>query len=93
VTPTRSHSGRSREASAFLLCSYPCTGSTNDFWLEAFALSTRVTTKRLEKLAELVDQGALNVRVDKTFPLDHAGILLNHLETKPEARKGVLKMV
>jgi NADPH:quinone reductase-like Zn-dependent oxidoreductase len=75
------------------MLAYPCAGSTNDFWLEAFALSTRVTTKRLEKLAELVDEGALNVRVDKTFLLDQAGIALHHLETKPAARQAVLKMV
>lgn len=72
---------------------YPGAEATNDFWLEAFALSTRVTTKRLEKLAELVDEGALNVRVDKTFPLDHAGIVFHHLATRPTVCKAVLKMV
>lgn len=75
------------------MLAYPGAGSTNDFWLETFALSTRVTTKRLEKLAELVDEGALNGLVDKTFPLDQAGIVLHHLETKPAARKAVLKIV
>ena len=72
---------------------YPDAGSTNDFWLEAFSLSTRVTTKRLEKLAELVDEGALNVRVDKTFPLDQAGAVLHYLETERPGAKVVLKMV
>jgi NADPH:quinone reductase-like Zn-dependent oxidoreductase len=66
---------------------------TNDFWLEAFALSTRVTTKRLEELAELVDEGALNVRVDKTFPLDQAGAVLHYPETERPGGKVVLKMV
>jgi alcohol dehydrogenase len=75
------------------MLAYPDAASTNDFRLEALALSTRVTTKRLEKLAQLVDEGALNVRVDKIFPLDQAGIVLHHLETKPAARKAVLKMV
>ena len=75
------------------MLAYPGAGSTNDFWLEAFALSTRVTTKRLEKLAELVDEGALNVRIDKTFPLDQVGIVLHHLETRSAARKAVLKIV
>jgi NADPH:quinone reductase-like Zn-dependent oxidoreductase len=75
------------------ILAYPGAGWTNDSWLEAFALSTRVTTRRLEKLAELVEEGALNVRVDQTFPLDQAGILLNHLETEPGARNAVLKMV
>jgi alcohol dehydrogenase len=72
---------------------HPGAGSTNDFWLEAIALSTRVTTKRLERLAELVDEGALNVRVDKTFLLDQAAIVLLLLETESPARKAVLKMV
>jgi NADPH:quinone reductase-like Zn-dependent oxidoreductase len=75
------------------MLAYPGAGSTNDFWLEAFALSTRVTTKRLEKLAELVDEAALNVRTDKTFPLEQAGIALHYLETRPAARKAVLRMV
>jgi NADPH:quinone reductase-like Zn-dependent oxidoreductase len=77
--------------SSMLAC--PGAALTNDFWLEALALSTRVDTKRLEKLAELVEEGALNVRVDKTFPLDQAGILLDHLATNPAARQAVLKMV
>jgi NADPH:quinone reductase-like Zn-dependent oxidoreductase len=75
------------------MVTYPGAALTNDFWLEAFALSTRVTTKRLEKLAELVDGGALNVRVDKTFPLDQAGAVLHYLETERPGGKVVLKMV
>ena len=72
---------------------HPGVALTNDFWLEAFALSTRVTTKRLGKLAELVDEGALNLRVDKTFPLDQVGAVLHYLETMSPARKAVLKML
>lgn len=71
----------------------PGAGSTNDFRLEALALSTRVTKKRLEKLAELIDEGTLKVRVDNTFSLDQAGTALHHLATKPAARKAVLQMV
>lgn len=71
----------------------PGAGSTNDFWLEAFALSTRVTTKRLEKLAELVDEGALKVRVNKTLSLDQVGTVLDYLETERSGGTVVLKMV
>ena len=65
----------------------------NNFWLEAIALSTQVTTGRLARLAELVDQGALKVRVDETFPLELAGAALLRMETAPPRGKVVLKLV
>ena len=52
----------------------------NDFEVEALALSTQVTTDRLTKLAELVDQGALSAHVDQTFSLEQAGAALDYLE-------------
>jgi NADPH:quinone reductase-like Zn-dependent oxidoreductase len=50
-------------------------------------------TERLKKLAELVDQGALKVHVDKTFPLEQASSALLHLEKGSPRGKVVLKIV
>ena len=71
----------------------PGVALTNDFWLEALALSKQVTSRRLDKLAELVDEGALKVRVNNTFSLDQAGAVLHYLETERPGGKVVLKMV
>jgi len=65
---------------------------TNDFWLEASALSKQVTTGRLTRLAELVDEGALRFHVDETFPLELAGAALLRMETVPPRGQIVLKI-
>jgi len=65
---------------------------TNNLWLEASALSKQVTTGRLKRLAELVDQGALKVRVDETFPLELAGAALLRMEAVPPRGQIVLKI-
>jgi len=41
---------------------------------------TRVTTARLEKVTELLEQGALTIQVDKTFPLSQAADALAYLQ-------------
>jgi NADPH:quinone reductase-like Zn-dependent oxidoreductase len=66
---------------------------TNHFEVEAFALSTQVTTERLTELAEMVDKGALKVHVDKTFPLEQAGAALDYMERESFRGKVVLKIV
>jgi NADPH:quinone reductase-like Zn-dependent oxidoreductase len=63
----------------------------NNFEVEAFALSTQVTTERLTK-SGLVDKGALRVQVDQTFPLEQVGAALHHLESKSPRGKVVLKI-
>jgi NADPH:quinone reductase-like Zn-dependent oxidoreductase len=40
-----------------------------------------VTTARLEKLADLVDEGAIKVKVDKVFPLDETAEAFQYRET------------
>jgi NADPH:quinone reductase-like Zn-dependent oxidoreductase len=52
-----------------------------------------VTTERLTKVAELVDDGALKVHVDKIFPLEQASAALQHLENQSPKGKVVLKLV
>jgi NADPH:quinone reductase-like Zn-dependent oxidoreductase len=63
-----------------------------EFGVEAFAQFTQVTTERLTKLAELVDQGALKVHVDKTFPLSQVSAALLYLEKQSPRGKVVLKI-
>lgn len=64
-----------------------------EFGVEAFRQVTQVTTERLTKLAELVDNGALKVHVDKIFPLSQASGALLQLEKQPPKGKFVLKLV
>jgi NADPH:quinone reductase-like Zn-dependent oxidoreductase len=63
-----------------------------EFGVEAFRQVTQVTTERLTKLAELVDNGALKVHVDKIFPLSQASAALLQLEKRPPKGKFVLKL-
>jgi alcohol dehydrogenase len=60
------------------------------YGVEALHQFTKVTTDRLRKLAELVDQGALKVNIDKTFPLEQAGEALQELETHSPRGKVVV---
>lgn len=64
-----------------------------EFGVEAFWLFTQVTTERLTKLAELVDNGVLKVHVDEVFPLSRASGALLQLEKQPPKGKFVLKLV
>jgi alcohol dehydrogenase len=51
---------------------------------------TRVTTENLEKVAELLDSGALTVHVDRTFPLAEAGEAQEYLYNGQHLGKVVL---
>lgn len=48
--------------------------------IEAIAQQTKTTTERLTKLAELVEQGAIKVNIDKVFPLEQAGEALAYIQ-------------
>lgn len=54
---------------------------------------TQVTTERLTKLAELVDEGAIKVSVDKTFPLKQAGEALDYLQSGAHRGKVVIQVI
>jgi alcohol dehydrogenase len=54
--------------------------------------STDVTSERLAKLTELVEQGVLKIEIDKTFPLDQSAEALTYLQTEHSRGKVVLKM-
>lgn len=58
----------------------------------AISQFTQVTTERLSKLAELVEQGVIKVRLDKTFPLEQAGAALTYLQTGHPRGKVVLEI-
>lgn len=51
---------------------------------------TRVSTERLNKLAELVEQGIVTVNVEKSFPLDQAAEALDYLKNTPPKGKVVI---
>ncbi len=48
--------------------------------VNAMAQQTAVNADRLIKLAELVEQGAIKVHIDKVFPLEQAGTALTYLQ-------------
>jgi NADPH:quinone reductase-like Zn-dependent oxidoreductase len=62
------------------------------FGVTAIAQGTRVTSERLAKLSELVDQGVVSVHVDKVFPLEATGEALSYLETGRPKGKVVLEI-
>jgi NADPH:quinone reductase-like Zn-dependent oxidoreductase len=49
--------------------------------IKALYQSTNVDTKSLDKLRELVEQGAIKPQVDKVFPLEQTVEAFKHLET------------
>ncbi len=51
------------------------------YGVNAIAQFTRVTTERLNKLAQLIDTGAIKPHIGKTFPLDEAAEALSYLES------------
>jgi len=61
-----------------------------EFGVEASSIFTQATTERLMKLAELVDQGAVRVEIEKTFPLDLAAAALDYVEKQSPRGKVAL---
>ncbi|HSW36862.1 MAG TPA: NADP-dependent oxidoreductase [Candidatus Saccharimonadales bacterium] len=60
--------------------------------VEAISQFTKVTTERLNKVAELVDNGVLKVNIDKVFPLEETGGALEYLKTGHTRGKIVIKI-
>ncbi|MGC1176568.1 MAG: NADP-dependent oxidoreductase [Candidatus Saccharimonadales bacterium] len=54
--------------------------------------STKVTTERLTKIAELIDAGTLKGTIDKVFPLDEAAEALEYLKTAHPRGKVVIQV-
>lgn len=70
----------------------PNEAAIKQYGVSAIAQATRVTSKRLTKLAELVDKGVVKVHIDRTFPLDQAGEALTYLQTGHPRGKVVIQV-
>lgn len=70
----------------------PDEGLMQQHQVRAIAQQTRTTTERLTKLAELVDQGAITVIVDKVFPLEQAANALAYIQTGKHRGKVVIRV-
>ena len=71
---------------------HPNAELMQQYGVTAISQFTQVTTERLAKLAELVEQGVIKVHVDKTFPLEQAGAALTYLQTGHPRGKVVLEI-
>lgn len=60
--------------------------------ITALMQSTRVTTDRLEKLLELIEQNIVTISVEKTFPLAETATALEYLRKTPPKGKIVLQI-
>jgi len=60
--------------------------------VRAIGQATKVTRKRLEELAGLIDQGVVAVHIDRVFPLERAAEALAHLHEGHPRGKVVLEV-
>jgi alcohol dehydrogenase len=58
----------------------------------AIGQGTKTTTDKLQKIADMVDQGLLKVNIDKVFPLNQAGDALDYLQNGHPKGKVVIKV-
>src|SRR5581483_7324811 len=68
-TYTRSFAVLKRGGMIVSMLEQPNTELMAQYGVTAIAQASKVTTERLTHLAELIDQGAIKVTIDKTFPL------------------------
>ena len=64
----------------------------SQYGVEAFVLFTQVTSDRLAQLSRWIDQDALQLRIDRTFPLDEAAAALQYQE-KPSLKGKVVIVI
>lgn len=67
-------------------------GFTPPAGIEATDQFTRVTTERLSKLSELIDNGVLTIHIDKIFLLEQVSEAMAYLESGQHRGKVVLKV-
>jgi NADPH:quinone reductase-like Zn-dependent oxidoreductase len=65
---------------------------TGELGVEAYLQITHVTSTRLQRLAALVEDGAVKVHIGATFSLDRAAAALSHLERASPRGKLVLRI-
>jgi alcohol dehydrogenase len=71
----------------------PQQALVDEFGVEASMVLARATTRRLTRLAKLVDEGALKVNIDRTLPLEQVAEALLYLEQGSPRGKVVLTIV
>jgi alcohol dehydrogenase len=64
----------------------------NRYGVKFITQQTKPTSEKLTKLAELVEQGALKVNIDKVFPLEQTGEALSYLQEDHPKGKVVIKI-
>jgi NADPH:quinone reductase-like Zn-dependent oxidoreductase len=62
------------------------------YGVTAIAQQTKTTSDKLQKIAQLIDQGGLNIFLDKVFPLDQAADALAYLQEGHPKGKVVIKV-
>ena len=62
----------------------------SQYGVEALAVFTQATTDQLAQLSRWIDQDALQLRIDRTFPLDEAAAALQYQEKASPKGKVVI---
>jgi NADPH:quinone reductase-like Zn-dependent oxidoreductase len=70
----------------------PQQAHIRELGVEAYLQITHVTSARLQRLAALVEDGAVKVHIDDTFSLDRAAAALSHLAKASPRDKLVLRI-
>jgi NADPH:quinone reductase-like Zn-dependent oxidoreductase len=89
-TYTRSFKSLKRGGRLASMLEQPRQPLVDEFGVEASMVFARTTTQRLTRLAELVDEGAVKVNIDRTLPLAKAAAALAYLEQGSSRGKVVL---
>lgn len=74
------------------MVSQPDEELVNKYDINFTAQFTKVTTEKLTKIAELVDDGKIKVHIDKVFPLDQAAEAIEYQKTGHPKGKVVIKI-
>ncbi len=70
----------------------PDTDLMEKYGVNAIGQFTQVNSERLSRLAKLVDEDAIKVHVERTFPLEQAGDALEYQKGGHPRGKVVLKI-
>jgi NADPH:quinone reductase-like Zn-dependent oxidoreductase len=74
------------------MAAQPNEALAEQYAVKASAQQTRVTTNRLQKVAELVDQGVLKPAIDKVFPLEETAEAVEYVRQGHHRGKVVIKV-
>lgn len=91
-TYTRSFNVLKKGGVIVSMAEQPNTELMGKYGVQAIYQFTQPTREKLEKLAALVERGAVKVHIDKTFRLDETAEALSYLETGHSKGKVVLQI-